>query len=196
MDFKQNGNGTNNTTNNGADKNAYVFVPKKGYSINNFLASMKNHKMTENPEDEEKESFYNKEPKPESVEEYSAPEQEVNSEPEEDRTAAARRMFEGKVWIVKRKPEEIEEQPEQEEQQEPESVEEDNFAQPEPEADNQEYEDIDEEDLDAYLDKLVAQTGDEGVDSKGYIVYPNDKSQLVEGTQYTKDYTFIAKEAE
>ena len=47
--------------------------------------------------------------------------------------------------------------------------------------------------LNSYADKAI---GDEGVDSKGYIVYPNDKSQLVEGTQYTKDYTFKAIEAE
>ena len=47
--------------------------------------------------------------------------------------------------------------------------------------------------LNSYADKAI---GDEGVDSKGYIAYTNDKSQLVEGTQYTKDYTFKAIEAE
>ena len=45
--------------------------------------------------------------------------------------------------------------------------------------------------LNSYADKVI---GDEGVDSKGYIVYPNDKTQLVEGTEYVKDYVFKAIE--
>ena len=44
--------------------------------------------------------------------------------------------------------------------------------------------------LSSYANKAV---GDEGVDSKGYTEYPNDKTKIVK-PEYTKDYTFKAVE--
>ncbi|MCR5553500.1 MAG: hypothetical protein K6F08_02025 [bacterium] len=156
MDLKQNGNLTNN--NSGADDNAYVFVPKKKYSINNFLSSIKKHKMTENPEDEEFDNFSNGEDE-EVINEEN--EEKVEPQQQEDRSAYARQLFEGKVWTSKRKTNENE-QPE--EVAEP-VVNEQVGQEPEVgEQVNEELEeDVNDEDLDSYLNKLVARTEDENI---------------------------------
>ena len=180
MDIKQNGNITNN--NSSADDNAYVFVPKKKYSINNFLSSIKKHKMTENPEDEEFDNFSNGEEKEEVNEES---ENIIEPEPQEDRTSYARQLFEGKVWTAKRKANENEQPEEAIGEPEPESDEQVNSEVSEEQTGEEPEEYVDDEDLDSYLNKLVARAEDESIPKveNNQELYNNEVSDGIEGAE-------------